>query len=1496
LAALGVENYHGVLPTQLRLSAETVMARASGEAGGDAADPAGPLRTRYLLTLLYVTQLVVAFDDGGVGMVRAGAVPVLLRLLSQEHHAKLATRAARALESIMEISSDVDDVLVSADILGGVLKLLDREVQRSGVPEPPRGEPPVTASEAEGSSSASNNAHTDNADTHPPDGTGTPSDGTPRPPPPASSADAAPEVAAPAAPPSPPPQQPITPDSKSLMKMLFRLVLAMARRAAFATGFRNAMEGAFLRNVAAVLRHVDAFGLSIWYYAATWVTDFVHAEPNLLPVVQEAGVQRAVLETLQREVPPSADIISNLPTLLAALALNDAGLRSFTQARPLDALMPIFLSSKHLNAMSNDTANLLGSSIDELWRHQPSLRQDGVAAICSLVDKLMALCSRQDIVVVIGTDPSLRRAEKLEKQGKEAAETAATAAAEALSTDTLDTASREFAVMRLTNAAAANRPHHPAVDALLSQDGAARADNTAAGPMDDDDDSGDRRGRRMVDDDDDEEDEEDAAVAGPRGQARAAARARLPGSAADSGYTPGPQSADASTTDNVALFDYITNTCRFIESLLHSSNSSDHNKALLDAGLLSKLLRLFRQTAAPARQFLASHARVVLLQAIDALLEHCDESTELAARTVLEAEQDSADVQRLLKLDTRDILADTLSDAALRGLMELGGAASVARLALRRPSRQPLADGRTPPPSTKPEFWEPSGLGGSSLQVMMRLSRAVAVRMRAVARVMVPLDLRAKHARTNPAALFAVLPADMSAAALQAGASPEAKQELAAKASAALVEDGQRLRHLRDINDALSSVRQTVDEFLASKLHNVARTLPPPSRSEVVAHARAANTVRTALVADLRSALVDQPFTFSSLTQLATVASLCRTHALSLRADLPHPGALGMSERTPNEDFVSAFHRAGGFDAVFQGLELLGNALGEPCPSDEEQNSFPRAVHAQSGEAASPPPMHLGVFEWNPELAAIVDVHAFPLRLQDANIVHALSGGAWRCDMCSDAHGSRDVWHSTGSNYDLCYSCFQRAAASSIQRAFADAVEEVILLASVIVSPALAQVVEGHKPADPAFSPADEAKKMTPADFVQARARIGQVLRGLWMHQALPQALPQIIDALCSCTHAYFQSEHFSRKMASKKLTDASAERQTTTRAAALLDAVQRLHQMCEKGPLGAEVSQQAKQLISRWFEADASGDGERAMGADEERLAEPGLLDMLFSGAAGAREPGGRGLGAAMVVQAEAAMAAAAARGREPVPPAPEPTTADPDMLQMLQDMGFEADLARGALVRTRNNLEAAADAILRGTVDPMPAPREEEVGAGSTGEAGSAQTTETGEAMTEVDASAVGVTAEEATAGAEDEDDAMLHQALLLSLGQEEGGSSSSAGDVAAASATDTTTPAAPESHPNVTENLKAVLAEAEWSGSKAKRVPIAVRRAMWHMAESQPGLKEDLLVIFGPCPSEDEETDAFRALKDAREHARRITDEFLEILPQACVKVREDVFSRV
>jgi hypothetical protein len=88
----------------------------------------------------------------------------------------------------------------------------------------------------------------------------------------------------------------------------------------------------------------------------------------------------------------------------------------------------LLCGTRYLSSLGGDAPGALGAAVDELLRHQPTLKDDGLESVSAMVESLLAFDERADsIEIVTGQDHLLRRREKKDKKGQDDAAAAAAA-------------------------------------------------------------------------------------------------------------------------------------------------------------------------------------------------------------------------------------------------------------------------------------------------------------------------------------------------------------------------------------------------------------------------------------------------------------------------------------------------------------------------------------------------------------------------------------------------------------------------------------------------------------------------------------------------------------------------------------------------------------------------------------------------------------------------------------------------------------------------------------------------------------------------------------------------------------------------------------------------------------------------------------------------------------------------------------------------------------
>jgi E3 ubiquitin-protein ligase HUWE1 len=124
------------------------------------------------------------------------------------------------------------------------------------------------------------------------------------------------------------------------------------------------------------------------------MTSFIHNEPTCLSILQEAKIPQTLLASLSKNIPISNDVMMNLPGAFGAICLNAAGLEMFTKEFDIKKFFDVFTSVPHVRAFQDsDIASTLGVSMDELVRHQPTLKPKVMADLGEALKTVLAMCA-----------------------------------------------------------------------------------------------------------------------------------------------------------------------------------------------------------------------------------------------------------------------------------------------------------------------------------------------------------------------------------------------------------------------------------------------------------------------------------------------------------------------------------------------------------------------------------------------------------------------------------------------------------------------------------------------------------------------------------------------------------------------------------------------------------------------------------------------------------------------------------------------------------------------------------------------------------------------------------------------------------------------------------------------------------------------------------------------------------------------------------------------
>ncbi|KAK7074780.1 E3 ubiquitin-protein ligase huwe1 [Halocaridina rubra] len=192
------------------------------------------------------------------------------------------------------------------------------------------------------------------------------------------------------------------PQRAALVKSMLNFLKKAIQEPGFSESMRHLMEGSLPASLKHIISNAEYYGATLFLLATDVVTAYVFGEPSLLSSLQDNGLTDVVLHALLvKDVPATREVLGSLPNVFSALCLNSRGLAAFVACKPFERLFKVLLSPDYLPAMRRrrssdpmgDTASNLGNAMDELMRHQPSLKTQAMKAIVKLLEEVCLLGS-----------------------------------------------------------------------------------------------------------------------------------------------------------------------------------------------------------------------------------------------------------------------------------------------------------------------------------------------------------------------------------------------------------------------------------------------------------------------------------------------------------------------------------------------------------------------------------------------------------------------------------------------------------------------------------------------------------------------------------------------------------------------------------------------------------------------------------------------------------------------------------------------------------------------------------------------------------------------------------------------------------------------------------------------------------------------------------------------------------------------------------------------
>lgn len=156
---------------------------------------------------------------------------------------------------------------------------------------------------------------------------------------------------------------------QTFLTLLLRLL-----KAGHGERVRNVVDSEVIGSLREILENLDLFGGYIGMFASKLLAVIIHNEPTSYAALHENGLPQAFLKMIDKEIPPSAELISTIPNVFDAICINTQGKELFSQYN-FEGFFRVFRSLEHCKVMTKaHCASDTGAGMDELIRHHPDLK------------------------------------------------------------------------------------------------------------------------------------------------------------------------------------------------------------------------------------------------------------------------------------------------------------------------------------------------------------------------------------------------------------------------------------------------------------------------------------------------------------------------------------------------------------------------------------------------------------------------------------------------------------------------------------------------------------------------------------------------------------------------------------------------------------------------------------------------------------------------------------------------------------------------------------------------------------------------------------------------------------------------------------------------------------------------------------------------------------------------------------------------------------------
>uniref|UniRef100_A0A0D9XBN6 HECT-type E3 ubiquitin transferase n=1 Tax=Leersia perrieri TaxID=77586 RepID=A0A0D9XBN6_9ORYZ len=337
LSSVTSGGHRGILPSLMQKAVDSIINGST------------KWSTVFAEELLSLVSMLVSSTPGSLALQEAGFIPTILPLLKDTdiHHLHLVSTAVHVIEGFLDYHNPSSALFRDLGGLDDTIARLKIEVSQVevGSKKPEESCPMNKGKEVESSMPASD-------------------------------------------------MQPLHSDAlisynrRNLMKALLRTISLATYVPGNSARVDGSEENVLPPCLCTIFRRGKDFGGGVFSLAATVMSDLIHKDPTCFTVLDAAGLPEAFIDAIMGGVLYNSDAITCIPQCLDALCLNNSGLQLVKDHDALRCFVKIFTSRSYLKALGGDTTGALSSGLDELMRHQSSLRSSGVDMLIEILNTI----------------------------------------------------------------------------------------------------------------------------------------------------------------------------------------------------------------------------------------------------------------------------------------------------------------------------------------------------------------------------------------------------------------------------------------------------------------------------------------------------------------------------------------------------------------------------------------------------------------------------------------------------------------------------------------------------------------------------------------------------------------------------------------------------------------------------------------------------------------------------------------------------------------------------------------------------------------------------------------------------------------------------------------------------------------------------------------------------------------------------------------------------